>query len=206
MNSKLDILISRVVDGVARPEDWDALEQLGATDSSVWRELAQAQRAEQVFKAAACEAVAAVDHIELPPVGLVHAEHRLKFRARQVASWSGWAAAAALALAFLGRAQIGPSGPGSQAASILPFATADQAYEQYLAQGKKEGKVLGEMPQRVLVDTVQMPDGRLRVVFLRQIIEQKTLDELRQLSNNEAGEQCLVRVPIVVAKNPKNPT
>src|SRR5258708_31938854 len=106
MNSKQDILISRVVDGVARPEDWDALEQMGAADSSVWRELAQAQRAEQVLKSAACEAVAVVDYVELPPVGMVHAEHRLKFRAGRVASWGGWAAAAAMKLAFLRRAQI----------------------------------------------------------------------------------------------------
>jgi hypothetical protein len=199
MNSKLDILISRVVDGVARPQDWDALEQLGAADPMVWRELAQAQRAEQVFKAAACEAVASVDHVELPPVGVGHAEHRLKFRARQVASWGGWAAAAALTLAFLGRGQV-PAGPGAQTASLVPTFSADQAYQQYLSQGKKEGRVIGEVPQRVLVDTVKMPDGRLRVVFIRQIVEQKTLDELRQLSNDEAGERCLVPVPTVVIK------
>lgn len=200
MNSKLDILISRVVDGVARPDDWDALEQMGAADSSVWRELAQAQRAEQVFRSAACEAAAVVDRVELPAVGVVHAEHRLKFRAQRVASWGGWAAAAALTLAFLGRGQVGA--PPGQTASIVPTFTSDQALEQYLSQGKKEGKVLGEVPQRVLVETVQMADGRLKVVFLRQIIEQKTMDQLRQLSHDEAGDARLVPVPILVAKNP----
>jgi hypothetical protein len=198
MNSKLDILISRVVDGVARPEDWDALEQMGAADSLVWRELAQAQRAEQVFRAAACEAVAVVDRVELPRV--VQAERQLKFRAGRVASWGGWAAAAAVTLAFLGRGQLGV--PSGQSAAILPTFSSDQAIEHYLSQGKKEGKVLGEVPQRVLVDTVQMPDGRLKVVFLRQFIEQKTMDQLRQLSTDEAGDQRLVPVPILVAKNP----
>jgi len=203
MNSKQDILISRVVDGVARPEDWDALEQMGAADPIIWRELAQAQRAEQVFKAAACEALAIVDHVELPAVGPVHAEHRLKFRAGRVASWGGWAAAAALTLAFLGRAQVGQTGTAPQTAGILPtFTSSDDAYQHYLSQGKKEGSVIGEVPQRVLVDTMQMPDGRVRVVFLRQIVEQKTIDELRQLSNTEAGDRCYVPVPIYVAKKP----
>ncbi len=39
-----DLLVSRVVDGVASSADWAALDDLARTESSIWRDLAQAQR------------------------------------------------------------------------------------------------------------------------------------------------------------------
>jgi hypothetical protein len=188
--------MSRVVDGAAGPADWDALEALALTDSTVWRELALAQRADQLLKAAVREAAAPREHVELPPLGAAHAEHRLKFRLRQVATWGGWAAAAAVTLAFLGFGQVG--GPGVQPASIVPTITsADQALDKYLDLGKKEGRVIGELPDRVMVNATKLPDGHMQVVFVRQIVEKTEVRGLSQPSTSEAGQRVLTPVEVV---------
>src|SRR5262245_17870832 len=100
MDTNLDMLISRVVDGVAEKADWEALDALGAADATVWRELAQAQRAEQLLRCAAGREVAVAEHVALPPVASEESEHRLKFRLRRVSSWGGWAAAALVTFAM----------------------------------------------------------------------------------------------------------
>jgi hypothetical protein len=199
MNTNLDMLINRVVDGVAARADWDALEAMGASDPGVWRELAQAQRAEQLLRTAAGRAVAVAEHVALPPGGVVHAEHRLKFRLRRVSSWGGWAAAALVTFAFLGRGQV--ASPGVQPAGLGPsFASSDQAYKQYLEQGKKEGRVIAEIPDRVLMDASQTQDGKaFDVIFVRQIMERGRVDSLSQLSHDEAGRPVLAPVRVIVA-------
>ena len=53
MNTDLrDILITRAVDGRARPEDWHTIETLARTEPAIWRELALAQRDERALSIA----------------------------------------------------------------------------------------------------------------------------------------------------------
>jgi hypothetical protein len=198
MDTKLDMLITRFVDGVASPADWDALDALGAADPSVWRELAHAQRAEQLLRSAAGEAVAVADFVELPAVVGRVGEEGLKMRIGRVGSWGGWAAAAMVTLAFLGR---GTFSQNVQPAALVPtFASADDAYQHYIEQGKKEGRVIGEVPDRVLMDATQTKDGRYEVFFMRQIVERAEVESLSQMSHDEEGKPCLARVKVVVAK------
>jgi hypothetical protein len=201
MDTKLDMLISRVVDGVASPADWDSLDALGAADAFVWRELAQAQRAEQLLRSAAGEAVAVANYVELPAVIAQVGEAGVRSRVGRVASWGGWAAAAAITLAFLGRGM--PASPGVYPAGLGPtFANSDEAYKQYIEQGKKEGRVIGEVPDRVMVKTTQAADGKgYEIVFVRQIMERTRVDNLYQPSVDEAGDVVPVKGRMIVADN-----
>jgi hypothetical protein len=201
MDSNIDILISRVVDGVATRSDWESFEHLGAADPSAWRELALAQRQEQMLRKSVGDVVAAAERIELPEAA--HAEHRLKFRLRRVAAWGGWAAAAAVTLAFLtrgpvsGQQQLG--GRGVQTGGIVPaFESADQLRQAYIEKGKQEGKVVGEIPDRVIMSTKPTPDGGYELVFVRQIMERAKVNDLYQASTTEDGKLCPVRVRFVV--------
>ena len=202
MDSNIDILISRVVDGVASATDWESFEQLGAADPSAWRELALAQRQEQMLRRTVGEAVVVAESVGLPAV--VHAEHRLKFRLRRVATWGGWAAAAALTLAFLTRGQVGGQqqlgGQGVQTSAIGPtFENADQLRKAYIEKGKEEGKVVGEIPDRVIVRTTPTKDGGYELVFVRQIMEREKVNDLYQASTAEDGKLWPVKVRFVVA-------
>jgi hypothetical protein len=200
MDTKLDMLITRVVDGVASPADWEALDVAGAADPSVWRELAHAQRAEHLLKGAAGEAVAVADHVELPAVIGRVGEAGLKHRIGRVATWGGWAAAALLTLAFIGRGTFNQG--GQENANLVPsFASSGEAYRQYIDQGKKEGRVIAEIPDRVMMDASPTQDGKAyEVIFVRQIMERARVDNLSQVSYDEAGKPVLSRVQIVVAK------
>ncbi len=206
MDSNLDILITRVVDGVAAPADWDSLETLAAAEPTVWRELAQAQRAEQLLKGAVAEAVALAAQVELPVVAGRVGEDGLRLRLRRVATWGGWAAAAVVTLAFFGKGAPASSGMPLQGSDLSsPIRTASDALKQYIDQGKKEGRVIGELPEHVLMDAEQAQDGKgYTVVFVRQIVERTKVDSLSQISHDEEGKPCLAPARMMVAKGAGN--
>lgn len=185
-----DILISRVIDGIARDHDWGALDKIAEADPAVWRELALAQRQNAELAGAVGRAVSVADDVEIDgreaPVVIA--------RIGGLSRWGGWAAAAALALAWIGGSRLGaPQGPGStrdpvQRAALLPVSAAE-ALQAYLSKGADEGLVLGEMPTKVMLDAVPVgqDDGHTDVYYIRQIIERVRVEELYRASNNEAG-------------------
>src|SRR5882724_471238 len=133
MDSNLDILITRVVDGRATPADWASLDALGAADASVWRELGQAQKADQLLTKVVGEAVAAVERVELPGNTVqIQAQAGLQRRLRKVGAWGGWAAAAAVTLAFIGR----PATPAEKQIQTgdmtAPISSAADVLKQYM--------------------------------------------------------------------------
>jgi hypothetical protein len=112
-------------------------------------------------------------------------------RLRPLATWSGWAAAAVLTLAVIGRGgpqvnnspSLSGSGALGSGASVLPIGTpetitagltfddAQSALNAYLAQGKQDGRVITQQPMRILA-MEQLPDGGgYRLVYERPIIE-----------------------------------
>lgn len=185
-----DILISRVIDGIARDHDWGALDKIAEADPAVWRELAQVQRQNSELTAAVGRAVSVADDVELDareaPVVIA--------RVGGLSRWGGWAAAAALALAWiagsrLGAPQIpGPVPPDTQTAGLLPSSAAD-ALKAYLSKGADEGLVLGEMPTKVMLDAVPVGEDERHtdVYYIRQIVERVRVEDLYRASNNEAG-------------------
>jgi len=202
-----DILITRVLDGEATPEDWAAFRAMAALDQAVWADLADAQQDRADLASAVADAIAIADRVEAPVHR--HAGEQLNARIRTGAAWLGWAAAAMVAVAgFTGKlgapATPGGSGLGAQQAGLFPISSPEDAMKLYLDKGQQAGSVLGEVPDRVLLSSVPAADGNgYEVVFLRQIIERQRVKTLYQLGENEAGQA--VAVPIAPpAPTPKN--
>lgn len=183
-----DILISRVVDGTALEHDWAALEALGNRDPSLWRELAQSQRQHAGLVSAVTAATRVAEQTELV-IPETHVVGRLSTFAR----WGGWAAAAAVAVAWLGGQQPsatqGPTAGFSGASPVPAITTPAEALNEYLRLGARDGNVLGEMPAKVVLQTIPASDGSARydVYYLRQIVERATVDDLYRVSSDETG-------------------
>jgi hypothetical protein len=197
-DSNLDILITRVIDRRATPADWVELEGLAGQDSTVWRELAIAQKQDAAFAGAVLQAVGTADGVELTP----EQPHPFVFetarrRMRMVATWSGWAAAAVITMAFVSNGfSLKSSGP-TQTASVPAVGLSDML-NQYLEQGKKDGVVVGELPDRVVLDTRTTPDGRTEIVFVRQIVERTQVGDLYKPTTDEAGNLGMMKVQLKV--------
>lgn len=187
-----DILIGRVVDGEASPSDWGELEHLARGDTGLWQRLAQSQRAHARLERAVEDRIAVAELIELPePPGVL-----ASFRARWQ-SWSGWAAAAAVAIAWLGAgrgpAMNAPTGPASQGAAIAGLSL-DDALQQYIERGRRDGRVLREMPAQY-VDSRDLGQGKGReVIFVRQILERMPVTDVHvaRVVKDEHGEERIV--------------
>lgn len=179
-DDQTDILVNRVIDGRDTASDWQALETLGSHDPEVWRTLALAQRDHRAIAAGVRHAGDAADRVSIPTAGAVRAH--APSRTRRTSAWAGWAAAAMLAVAFVGRAIQSPSpsvGPGSSqiatASLEQPFTDAAAALQSYLSQGRQDGRVVTERPMRLL-GLEQLPDGAgYRVLYERPIVESAVL-------------------------------
>ena len=148
-----ELLISRIVDGEATPGDWSAFRLQADRDQALWRALAEAQRTQSELSDEVSAAVAVAGRIDVP----VHTEmvRRLSDRIRIVGMWGGWLAAACVALMWArGPRQEGSLGTPTQA-NLTPV----QMLQSYLDKGQEQGKVLGEMPEKVLVRAVPVTDS-----------------------------------------------
>jgi hypothetical protein len=201
-----DILISRVVDGIATEADWAGLEQEAQRTPGVWREVAMAQRQQSLLQRQVGEAVAVAERTELPasmgefaqvpvqafdPIGV-------RTRFARVAAWGGWAAAATLALAFISQSPSTtssnePMKAGSPLESLRGMLTSEDARNLYLDAGQREGTVLEEVPTKILINVVPSPDGEGgEVTYLRQFIERTKVNDLYQFSLDESGNRLPV--------------
>ena len=221
----VDILISRAVDQTATNADWDRLEFIAAHEPTVWRDLARAQRLNAQLVAEVGPLLAAADRTQLPgredtregwrltPAETERHSAVLTHRLGRVASWAGWAVAAALALAVaigpqtagLGRGGAGPGGnsiAGGETAGMPQTAgvgsvatTAAEALSAYLAKGKAQGTVIGELPEKVIIETApQEEGGGYEVVYLRQIMERTRVSDLYRVSSDELGNPTPVPI------------
>ncbi|MGH7244736.1 MAG: hypothetical protein ACREJD_15085 [Phycisphaerales bacterium] len=194
-----DILISRVVDGVAAPGDWVELDMLGAADSSLWRELAQAQRDKQLLDQAVGEAISIADVVELP-------QNEWQARRLSVPQWTGWAAAAVLALAMFVVPKWGTSN-GSVAGFTPPVQAEEQstdaALNSYLAKGRDDGRVIRQLPEFVVLESKPAADGRgYDVVYLRQIVERARVESVNSYQVDDAGRKLPLPVKVIEPKKP----
>lgn len=189
MPSREDVLIGRVTDGEATPADWAELESLARRDAAVWQRLAESQRAHARFEHAVEDEIAVCELVEAPDRRML-ARGAFVSRLRE---YSGWLAAAAVGLAWIGvhglpggaapaarpSAPIASSGvPSAQAAALgsAPGARyvsmpVDQAYEQYKLAGLASGRVVTELPM-VFLDTRPAQDGQGQdVIYVRRVVE-----------------------------------
>jgi hypothetical protein len=188
-----DLLLSRAVAG-----DRNALAEVrarGAADPAILEELALWQADELRLARVGRTLDARADRVEAPRRGIL--------AGRQ--SRLGWFVAAAIALAWLGQSLV-PSardsrGTARQQASVAGlgagFATADEAFDAYLAKAREEGLVEGDVAPPTLLRSRELTDGRgFEVVIVRQIIERRVSPEIYRVAPmGETGRlrQILVR-------------
>lgn len=187
-----EILISRVLDGEASPEDWTAFRALAEQDTSLWGELAAQQQDHAELEAAVRSAIAVADGIEAPI--REHAAEHFAIRVRQAGQWAGWAVAAVLTLAWGVHGQLGT---GTQQASLGPIMTPpptlaeptpDEALDLYLTRGAEAGRVVGVMPDLVVMDSRPIEGGdSMEVLYLRQIIERHVIEDASEVRRDELG-------------------
>ncbi len=182
-----DLLISRVVDGRASAAEWSALETLAAHDPGVWRELATAQRDQRAIEMIVASAGDVAQSVDLPAAP----DEEVQFQApsTRLRLWGGWVAAAVMACAFVAQFRSeNQGGPRRDPqASLVP--TADELLDQYRNTGRKEGIVLGEVPDQVLLAMEPAADGRgATVTFVRQFVERRYVPDVVQFrSHGETG-------------------
>lgn len=218
-----DLLISRVIDGNASQEDWANFRSLAAHEPAIWSELAQTQSTHESLMSQMNQAMAVADRVSLP--GGLMDDGPMRSRMEMVSRWGGWAAAAAILLVwFFGQpmnalkthnptsldqtgdqpvvAGLPGQGLGEMGSKLLlDQAPPEDAFDQYISAGKSAGRVVGEMPEQVVIETRPMPDGTIEVLYLRQVIERRVIDHAYREVRNEAGGTIPVPVKIVPRGN-----
>lgn len=196
------LLISRAIDGDATAVEWDELTTLAEHDPQLWRRLGETLRDHTGFARGINAAVAVADSIE-PEVGVRPSRNAgpppVTTVVGRIGSWSGWALAAAVAIAWtIGMNPAPPKRPGDAAVStagLIDTAAASELLAAYLDKGRQENLVIGEVPQRVLLETrPALTGGGYEVVYVRQIVERTTVPDLYEYSaEDELGRPMLVR-------------
>ena len=194
-----DVLIGRVVDQEATPQDWARLDELASDDAELWSRLGRAQRAHAGLRIAVEDAIAGAELVEIPS-GRAHGAGRMSPMKRVLAG-AGWAVAAALGLALLNPLVTSPSPQGggfnaSMMPTLLSQATPDEAYTHYLASGFADGRVVSEMPTIVLEQNVLPDEGGVELLVVRRIVERRTTPTIENLAYrpDEFGELRLTPV------------
>ncbi len=195
-------LLNRVVDGEATDAEWAEFRewadaQFPGAERCAWRELATAQRQQAVLAAAVGREVGAARGVDLPRAGHRHGPAV----AGRVGMWTGWGMAAAGALLVAANAWLGPlwrpgQGPGAGGAGGAPLSAAglfridspEDAIEVYKRKGEQTGRVIGEIPDRVLVESRPRQQGPgFEVVYIRQFVERAEVTDLYRFGHSEAG-------------------
>lgn len=206
---RLDVLMSRAVDGEATAGDWSELSTLAGADGGVWRELAERQRDQAALSRAVQVALVAADRVDLPrqaavsdQSGRVPAIEIVRGRSRMISTWGGWAAAAAIVAAVALAPRVGintgaaPRVPTAGPTNTAGFADPAAALRAYLDKGQAAGTVVGEVPTRVLVDSKPIDGGGYEITYLRQIIERARVPELYQVGTDDLGRAVPVRASV----------
>lgn len=195
-----EILVSRVIEPDATSEEWDELTAAAISNPTLWRRTAEALRDHHAMTRAVNASIAIADDVSTTS-RTSRLEHRLAVDAApsqrpQLLRWSGWAVAALVALAWVsGLSNVQPTGNGYQAGIGSQVVSAADLLERYLVQGRREGRVFDEVPEKIFVQSRPSPTGdAVEVIFIRQILERMTLPDLYQYEGqDESGRPTLVR-------------
>lgn len=201
-----DVLVSRVVDGEADPSDWTKLRAIAERDPSVWSDITETQADHESLRDAVMGAIDIADDIDLPTFVPDHHETGFNHRLGAVRSWGGWAAAAAIMLVWA----TGIPAPshsdqgGPVEASLLPTQglipqsiSPEELREQYITRGQKNGLVVGEVADPVVLEVRPMADGKnVEVLLVRQIIERQIVNQVYRTTFDESGQVAPVTVPV----------
>ncbi len=151
-----DVLIGRIIDLEATGQDQQRFEQLASADPSLWRALATRQQDMAVLAERVTEETSSASGVELPVVSP-------RRRASLALAYTGWAAVLVIGAVWA----ILPR----QAPIPLGVQTADQHFEEY----RKAPFVQAELDP-ILLDKEVLPDGRIRIYFMRRVEETAIID------------------------------
>ena len=187
-----DVLLARAVAG-----DRAALAEVrarGAVDRTLLEELAMWQADELRLSRLGRELDARADSVAPPRAGL-----RFGSNGAARASRLGWLVAAAIALAWLAQSYA-PRPSATPRASVAGvgagFASADDAFDAYLAKAREEGLVQGEVAPPTLLGSRELGNGQgFEVVIIRQVIERRIAPEMYRVA--PMGETGRLR-PVVI--------
>ena len=154
--AQADVLIGRIIDLEATDKDQQHFEQLATADPSLWRTLAARQQDMAVLANRVTEETAGVNSVELPAIAPATG-------IRWTLAYSGWAAVLVIAALWA----IRPSGTSNPAVQQ----TADEHFEEY----RKAPFVQNELDP-ILMDTEELPDGRLKLYYMRRVEETVVID------------------------------
>lgn len=200
---ELDLLISRIVDGEASDAEWTSFRDVASRTPKAWEQLAQWQHDHRMMCEAVGGAIAVAEARDVPAAGSA-----LVSRVRSAMSWGGWAAAAAVALTVWMNQTGAPSRPtdddGYTAGLDFPVTprTPDEALDRYLEIGKNDGRVIRQLPDRVLVQSEPLQSGGYEVVFIRQIMEREVVKQFYEVQGtvvDENGNRLRIRMAPVSA-------
>lgn len=199
-----DLLISRVIDGSASPEDWSSFRILAASDAEVWTDLSDAQREHEALCEVMHAATTIADGVDLP--GGSGSPLIFESRVTTASRWGGWAIAAVVLLGwYTGTISMNPTqSMNTNTAGLLPAlqqASPDEAFGQYLHAGQTSGQVVGEMPNQIVIETLPLEDGTIEVTFIRQIVERKVLDQAFREAVDEFGNPVVIPVDLQSLKS-----
>lgn len=199
-----DVLLCRVLEGEASPEDWAAFRALAQREPQVWRDLAEAQQDLAALEEAVAQAVRPADRIEAPVER--HLGEHLSIRSRAAVTWAGWAVAAMVMIAAVlrpaGNALVPEPGGAVPGVQIASLATPEDALRAYFARGGEQGRVLGEVAEPMVLQYNPVGDGRsVEVLYLRQILERAIVEDAIRLRTDDAGHA----VPLINTTPVKSP-
>ncbi len=205
-----DVLIGRVVDGEATDTDWADLERVARADSDIWKRIAHAQRAHARLERAVEDAIAVAELVDLPTYQPARAFWG------SMRSSLGWAVAAVLAIAFVGKFHqympgANPNGPPIiTAGPSLSSATPDEAYDRYIRSGLADGRVVGEM-EPVLIEARQVSNAAgaptHEVIVMRRVVERFSGENLPvyTIKTNEHGLPVPTPLELTTPTPPPSP-
>ena len=190
---RVDQLLSLIVQGDAGEPQWADWQRHAEADPTLWRRLALAQRDQAELCGAVNTLIALADDVPLPQPAAEGVLARIGIGAMR---WSGWAVAAVLALVALpiGRAPA-PAPPAVDGAlsTATPARSLEDVWDQYIDQGRREGRVLGELPARILLDSRRVSDG-YQLLYLRPVLETRQVPEIYSPNGeDERGEPVFVK-------------
>jgi len=181
-----EVLIARVMANEAHEGEWRRFESIAAAQPVAWERMARALRDELAARSAFDDIATPAEAVELP-LGAGRGVRRLS----ALQSWPGWALAAVLALAWAvsffsplrhNQQEAAVGGPLLQARH-----SADEAFSDYLTLGAQEGRVLQELPMMMIESRFDRDQGRVEVVYVRQLLERATVESAFELTEDALG-------------------
>jgi hypothetical protein len=180
--STIDLLLSRVVDRGAAPEDWERLDAYAADDPNLWGELIARLRDDALVRDAVGAAIPAADNV--PPPARSRGWLGRGRTVGLIAAAAVLLAAIAVPLGWWHTHRFAP--PGSDSADPeVPVTTVTVTTPGGLAPAP--AAVVEELPS-VLISTRVVSDGTgVEVVYLRRTVERSIVDSVFTLEPDDAG-------------------